>query len=234
MAYWVSEKDQGMYHAIQKGFDKSTGEIMGWLNSDDMLHPGALFIMADIFSQLEEVEWIQGRPTNFDERSRTQAVSEIKSWSKYHFYARHFKWIQQESTFWRRSLWEKAGGTLNYSLKYAGDFELWLRFFRHAQLFSTIALIGGFRIRRSNQLSRDHMGSYLQEVDQHLSKEIGALLPKDKSRIIAVRIVLSFLSILKKLKVFKVNLIERKVFSKILCTPPIIFYNHGEEQFYLR
>ncbi len=38
LAYWVSEKDKGHYHAVQKGFDKSTGEIMSWLNSDDILH----------------------------------------------------------------------------------------------------------------------------------------------------------------------------------------------------
>ena len=55
-------------------------------------------------------------------------------------------WIQQESTFWRRSLWDKAGGRVDASLRVAGDFELWARFFDHADLYGVTTPIGGFRI----------------------------------------------------------------------------------------
>src|SRR5690606_11897786 len=67
LAYWVSEPDNGMYHAIQKGFQMSSGEIMGWLNSDDRLHTNSLFTLAEIFSQFSDVNWVQGIPTVIDE-----------------------------------------------------------------------------------------------------------------------------------------------------------------------
>src|SRR5437870_5518796 len=47
LSYRVSEKDNGQSHAINKGFRKATGEILMWLNSDDLLMPGALFFIAD-------------------------------------------------------------------------------------------------------------------------------------------------------------------------------------------
>ena len=45
LAYWVTEPDKGLYHALQKGFERSTGEVMGWINSDDKLHPGSLSVI---------------------------------------------------------------------------------------------------------------------------------------------------------------------------------------------
>ena len=53
-AYWHSQKDQGQYDAINQGFAKSTGEIMGWLNADDMLLPNSLFVIAEVFAQQME------------------------------------------------------------------------------------------------------------------------------------------------------------------------------------
>ncbi len=48
--YWTSEKDNGMYEAIQKGFEKATGDIMAWINSDDLYHRNVFFVVAEIFS----------------------------------------------------------------------------------------------------------------------------------------------------------------------------------------
>lgn len=98
LAFWVSEPDKGLYDAIQKGFDKSTGEIMAWINSDDLYHPKAFFTVAEIF-KFDEVKWLQGIPTTFDELGRTVAVSEFKRWSKLDYYLGNFEWIQQESVF---------------------------------------------------------------------------------------------------------------------------------------
>ncbi len=67
LTYWVSEKDAGIYHALQKGFEKATGDIMGWLNSDDILHRKSLFSIADIFRKFNDIEWLQGFPTVIDE-----------------------------------------------------------------------------------------------------------------------------------------------------------------------
>ena len=63
----------------------------------------------------------------------------LPSWSRYRFLAGANKYIQKESTFWRRSLWEKAGAELNAAYRDVGDFHLWVRFFRHARLYSADA-----------------------------------------------------------------------------------------------
>jgi glycosyltransferase involved in cell wall biosynthesis len=167
--YWESSKDNGMYHAIQKGFEKSSGEIMAWLNSDDMYHNNSLFTIAEIFNSLPNVNWLQGLCTAFDELGRTVSCFPARGFSKYDFLNHDYKWIQQESVFWRRSLWEKAGARLNTDLKYAGDFDLWLRFFQYDFLYRTDALIGGFRFRSSGQITKELLNEYLSEVDKILS-----------------------------------------------------------------
>lgn len=57
---WRSEPDQGMYEAIKKGFESSTGDVMAWINTDDFYLPGALAAVSQIFSQHPEINWISG------------------------------------------------------------------------------------------------------------------------------------------------------------------------------
>jgi glycosyltransferase involved in cell wall biosynthesis len=144
---WQRQENAGMYAALNAGFAKSTGEILGWLNDSDKLHTGALLVVGSVFGSLPEVEWITGRPTWFNEEGMTVGVGEPPHWSRYRFLAGANRYVQQESTFWRRSLWERAGGYVDASGKYGhvADFELWVRFFRHAKLYPVDALIGGFR-----------------------------------------------------------------------------------------
>jgi len=78
-----------------------------------------------------------GCPTWFNDEGMIIECKGLKKWSKYDYYLKDFTWIQQESVFWRRSLWEKAGSSLAVSLNYAGDLELWLRFFRFEKLYVT-------------------------------------------------------------------------------------------------
>lgn len=148
---WSSEPDKGMYDAINKGFARTRGEIMGWISATDQLHIGGLSVVGSIFRDFPEVEWITGRRTVFNEQGAMTRVDPLMRWSRFRFLLggsnRH---IQQESTFWRRSLWERAGGHLDAAWRYASDFELWVRFFRHAQLYTVDSLIGGFREHRDS------------------------------------------------------------------------------------
>jgi glycosyltransferase involved in cell wall biosynthesis len=145
LTWWVSRPDAGMYEALNTGFERSTGEVMGWLNASDMLHPKGLFVVGGAFAALREVEWITGRVTVLDPSGMTVYVLDLARWSRYRFLAGANEFIQQESTFWRRTLWERAGGALDTRYPDSGDFELWVRYFRHAQLHSIDALIGAFR-----------------------------------------------------------------------------------------
>lgn len=234
LAWWVSEPDKGMYDAVQKGFRNSSGEIMGWLNSDDMLHPAGLATLAEIFSNFNEIDWIQGRPILYDEKDIAFHVGPLRKWTKYHFYAGRYKWIQQESTFWRRSLWEKAGGFVNSDLKYAGDFELWLRFFRHAKMFSTSGLISGFRFRKDGQLSQRFLKEYLLEVEACLKKELETLNPKDKIITKQLQLALFFQDFLKKIRIFNYNPIQRLIIERITDAPPIVAYDIEKQEFVYR
>jgi glycosyltransferase involved in cell wall biosynthesis len=142
---WISEPDNGMYDALNKGFARTTGEIMGWISATDQYHVGGLAVVGSVFRDLPQVEWITGRATGFSEAGMTTVVLDIPHWSRFRFLAGANRYIQQESTFWRRSLWQLAGSRVDDSRRYAADFELWVRFFRHAQLYPVDALIGGFR-----------------------------------------------------------------------------------------
>jgi glycosyl transferase family 2 len=142
---WVSEPDRGMYDAINKGFAHASGELMGWISATDMLHAGSLFVVGSVFAKFPQVEWITGRPTGFSDDGMAVEILKLRRWSRIPFLAGANRYIQQESTFWRRSLWERAGGRVDDSRRNGSDFELWVRFFRHAKLYSVDALIGGFR-----------------------------------------------------------------------------------------
>jgi glycosyltransferase involved in cell wall biosynthesis len=146
IAGWASEPDNGMYDAINKGFARTSGEIMGWISATDQLHIGGLSVVGSIFRDFPEVEWITARRTVFNEQGAMTRVDPLMRWSRFRFlHGGSNRHIQQESTFWRRPLWERAGGHLDAEWRYASDFELWVRFFRHAQLYTVDSLIGGFR-----------------------------------------------------------------------------------------
>jgi len=149
LSYWQSEPDEGQYYAINRGFEKSSGEIMTWLNSDDIYHPGALKRTADVFRIYPEMEWITGRPNATNEEGELMWVLfMIPKYCRYRFLDQIYwdPWIQQESVIWKRSLWEKAGARLDTNYKFAADLELWVRFFRYAQLHTVNDLIGSFRM----------------------------------------------------------------------------------------
>lgn len=136
---------KGFYESLNKGFSVATGDVLGWLNSDDLLHRKALFTVGEVFASFPGVEWITGVPTNIDVNGRF-FESRLRSW----WDARALLDFrngnpQQESTFWRKSLWDWAGACLDTRYRYAADYDLWCRFMAEADLVSVRAYIGGFR-----------------------------------------------------------------------------------------
>jgi len=182
LAYFESEKDHGLYYALQKGFTRSTGEIMGWINSDDILFYKSLFSITEIFSVSPEINWIQGYPTVIDDIGRV-VYHRPQVWSKLFFYLKDYsdgRFIQQESTFWTRSLWEKAGSYISTDYKYAGDFELWIRFFHHEQQYLTNSILGSFRVRREGQMSKAFYNDYLIECDRIIDTNLKILSDQEQ------------------------------------------------------
>lgn len=175
ISYWVSEKDNGLYDALQKGFCKATGDIMAWINSDDLYHRQAFSTAANIFRQFPQVKWLMGSNTYFDETGNCFTYERDifdERWSKWRMYLFNGKFIQQESVFWKRDLWIAAGSRISQEHSLAGDLELWLRFFRHEKLYSTSFQLGGFRVRKSGQLSDKFRNEYMDQLKALLSNEI--------------------------------------------------------------
>ena len=163
----------GKYHAINKGFARSTGDIMAWINSDDIYSSWTLELVGRLFASHPRIRWLttvyhlivgpHGLPVACTFSGGYNAASFFRGGNApgLGHHARHF--IQQESTFWRRSLWEDTGGALDTSLAYAADFELWLRFFRVEELYSTTVPLAGFR-NHPDQKTAQHYQEYLREV----------------------------------------------------------------------
>jgi glycosyltransferase involved in cell wall biosynthesis len=157
---WRSHPDAGHMAAVQEGFERSTGEVMGWLNSDDMLTPWALRTVAEVFRRFPDVQWITSMyPMIMNEDGLVAGARRSEGFNAKAFYrgrnAPFNPWfyscmIQQESTFWRRGLWEKSGAHVDAGLRVAGDFELWSRFFEHAGLFALAVPLGIFRFQRGS------------------------------------------------------------------------------------
>lgn len=175
--FWCSEPDAGHYDAINKGFSHATGEIMAWLNSDDMYFPWTFKTVASIMSEINSVEWLTTLSLGFwDWHGFCTEIHKLPGFSKEAFLdgcylqdsKRSINWIQQESTFWRRSLWEKVGGYVSTEFKLAGDFDLWARFYTQADLYGTTSPLGGFR-KQARQRSRQ-VEQYISEAQHSLEK----------------------------------------------------------------
>jgi glycosyltransferase involved in cell wall biosynthesis len=177
LAWWVSEKDSGQYDAVNKGLARATGEILGWLNGDDLHLPYALHTVAAAMGENPGVRWVSTlRPMILNCDGTCNSVLDIKGFSRQAFLDGWYlpygpacrAAIQQESTFWRRSLWEEAGGRINPEYPLAGDFDLWARFYEHDELVGIEAPLAGFRVRK-NQRSEDRE-EYLVEGNRALAE----------------------------------------------------------------
>lgn len=157
----ASEPDSGQAQAINRGFARTSGEIMAWLNSDDLLAPGAIEYAAKYFANNPGVDVIYGHRVLIDTDDR-----EIGTWILPPHCPDTLRWadfVPQETMFWRRSLWDRVGGGLDESLQFALDWDLLLRF---AEAGATIRRVprfmGAFRIHEDQKTS-----SQISEQGRH-------------------------------------------------------------------
>jgi len=160
----IREADGGMYDAINKGFSIASGDILAWINSDDIYLSGAFDIINKTFEKFNEIDWVKGITSYIDENSNLTKPGKCFLYEqvliKNGFYGTALHFIQQDSVFWRRKLWDKVGN-IDKNLKYAGDYYLWTNFSRYAKLFSINAEVSCFR-KRKGQLS-ENFEKYLHE-----------------------------------------------------------------------
>lgn len=170
LAYYVSEPDKGMYDALRKGFARAAGDVLGWINADDIYMPWTLKTVNDVFTKFPEMQWLGGKYSFLNEdgtlaqifpKTSIRCQKDIRNgWCREGVLGP----LQQESMFWRRELYTQSGG-LDTSYKYAGDFELWTRFANYAQLTKIDIPLAAFR-KRKTSLSKAGKVKYNSEIEK--------------------------------------------------------------------
>lgn len=168
-----SGTDRGQYDAINQGFMQTSAEIMGWLNSDDLHFPWTLSTVSEIFSAFPQIRWLTTCfPIVVDGRGMPIRCAEVNAYSRRGVlhgetlpgsqgFTLHG--IQQESTFWRRDLWEQIGASIDIRYRLAADYDLWIRFAKKAELYSVAVPLSAFRRHGNQKTSRD-MDRYKSEA----------------------------------------------------------------------
>ncbi len=126
LAFWVSEPDEGQTDALCRGFDRATGDIYCWLNSDDLFEPWTLREVVAFFESHPDVDFVYGDATWISDDGAVLKPKREHSFARFVFLHDH-NFIPQPSAFWRRSLYERVGG-LDRSFNLAMDADLWARF----------------------------------------------------------------------------------------------------------
>jgi len=165
---------RGAAAALNDGFAAATGDVLCWLGADDYVFPWAFDTVRAVFGKYQEVQWLTStQPCVI--RGASVTCEPLGGLSRDHFLdgfavpgRRGARWIQQESTFWRRDLWVAAGGALRSDLKFAFDLHLWARFFALAPIYGVDSLLAAFRYREG-QLS-SQVDKLLPEAAQVLQE----------------------------------------------------------------
>jgi hypothetical protein len=166
---WWSGRDRGQADAINKGFARVGGEIMGWVNSDDLLLPGTLAHVARFFRDHPEIDLVYGHRIIIDERGQ-----EVGRW----VLPRHdpaalalTDYVPQETMFWRAALWN-ALGPLDTGFHYAMDWDLLLRAQRAGFRFRRLPrFLGCFRVHGEQKTAQTT--ELTQEMDQLRATHFG-------------------------------------------------------------
>ena len=194
--HWISEKDNGMYDAIAKGFKLAKGDIFCWLNSDDMYMPWTLNVISQIIGKEvngKKIQWCVGLESRYTANGINYVVGKgIKVFPR-QFIRRGWhngcklECLQQESSFWSRELYESVGG-IDTIYKMAGDYHLWKKFATKEELYSINSIVSGFRIHEG-QKSGDRAAYIKEEGELNSIEKILAKLKFYKiiDRIYALR-----------------------------------------------
>jgi glycosyltransferase involved in cell wall biosynthesis len=167
---WVSEKDQGQSHAINKGIQATQGEIIGWLNSDDVYYPDALKNVARAFHENPGVDVIYGEADHIDEHDNVLEPYPVETWD----FARMMETciICQPACFFRRNVVEKYG-LLDERRNWCMDYEYWLRLAKKGVNFQKISKrIAGSRMYLENKTLRARVKVH-EEINNVMKEHFG-------------------------------------------------------------
>jgi glycosyltransferase involved in cell wall biosynthesis len=166
LARWISEPDEGQTYAIIKGMGLTSGEIVNWLNSDDMLLPGALFSVAEAFKETS-ADVIVGQDWDFREHISAPEFHFKPSGYAYpdclRFWTGEFRY-HQPCTFFTRPIFERAGG-LDKNLHYVMDYDLYCRMLRipYVKVVYVEDILSGFRLHSGTKTSTQRLNFLMEQ-----------------------------------------------------------------------
>lgn len=166
LAYWHSRKDNGQADAIASGFDMATGEILCWLNSDDVLLPGALHRVGDFFRCHPQVGVLYGNRIVIDRHGR-EVGRHIWPWVLTRSHWALGQPLAQECCFWRRTVYNQAGG-VDRSKFFIMDYDLFYRMWRIARFRKTSSFLGCIRVHDATKNSQ-HQDIRVRELSQAIA-----------------------------------------------------------------
>jgi carbamoyltransferase len=148
----TAEPDRGQADALNRGFAHASGDVLAYLNADDLLLPGALAYVADVFSAHPEIDVVYGHRVLIDEQDR-----EIGRWVLPPHDDRVLSWadyVPQETLFWRRRTWEAVGASFDDSFHFAMDWDLLVRMRDSgARFYRAPRFLGAFRVHAQQKTS---------------------------------------------------------------------------------
>lgn len=164
---WISKKDRGQSDALNRGLKQITGDIVGFLNSDDLLEENSLTTIAKYFQENRNIHWVTGKCNIIDENSN-KVRSFIREYKNFFLkYIRNYKilhilnFIAQPSTFWRREI-IKDIGLFNEAYHYSMDYEYWIRISKKYTLGFIDRNISSFRVHPKSK-STQNLSKQLKE-----------------------------------------------------------------------
>ena len=167
---FLSEPDEGQTDAINKGLARTEGEIVGWLNSDDLYYSGALKAVQRLFATHPEVDVVYGKAQHIDEGDRRLESYHTEPWDADRLFDRCF--LCQPATFVRRSAMERCG-PLDTSLQFCMDYEYWLRLSASGSRFFYLQrTLAGSRLHQSAKTLAHRLGVH-REMNHMLRRTIG-------------------------------------------------------------
>lgn len=161
--HFESAKDKGQADAVKRGFERTSGEIMAYLNSDDLLAPGALEFVARFFEEHPRVDAIYSHRVFIDEANRVTGywlLPPHRDWLN-----KRWDYIPQETCFWRRRIYEDAGG-IDVSFQFALDYDLFVRFMERGRFARVNRFLGAFRRHAESKTSALVEGKVHAEVER--------------------------------------------------------------------
>ncbi len=184
----ITRNAKGQSSAINHGFQNSNGEILCWLNSDDMLEPSAISIAVDFLLRHKNVDMVFGERVDIDEKGNLIRINRGNYWGSWHF--KYHQPNAQEASFWRREIFFDCN-MIDESHDFCMDYDLFIRFQKKGKIAFLPIHLGYLRIHKEAKNVKVFEGRWekgYDEIDQMFKKHYNSKRPRLMKRLLSSKI----------------------------------------------